>query len=292
MKSLTIVIPTYNEFETLPNFLPDWVKVCNEKKWDLIIVNDGSTDGTKIFLEEFPHYDNLQIIHHKLNKGYGAALKTGIRASISRFVCTMDSDGQHSLSSVSELLDVIIEENADLVIGMRENLNQRFSFRSLGKMLIRFISRITVPNTIRDLNSGMKIYYTDLAKRYIQYCPNTMAFSDIITLTFLSEKCLVIEHPIIIKPRQGGKSTVNLQSAIDTAVEIINIVMLFNPLRLFMPLGVITFIAGLAWGLPIILRGDGLSIGALFALNVSFFCLILGLLAEQISQIRKAIINS
>lgn len=287
MKKLSVIVPAYNEEETLPGLLNNWVIFCEDRDWNLIIVNDGSKDKTKEYLTKFPPSAHLQIIHHKVNRGYGAAIKSGIQASNSEYVVTIDADGQHDLQSSVELLEYIENEDADLVIGSRENEGRKINFRSVGKSIIRALSRAMVPNRIKDLNSGMKIYRTDLAKRYIRYCPNTMAFSDIITLTFLSEMCLVKEIPITIKQRQGGKSTINIQSAVDTMIEIINIVMLFNPLRLFLPITIVSFIAGLAWGIPFIVQGKGLSVGSLFAFIVSIFSLLLGLVAEQLSQIRK-----
>lgn len=287
MKKLTVVMPAFNEIDTLTLMLDGWVKYCEDRKWDIIIVNDGSNDNSKAFLNKYRRSSALRIFHHKLNRGYGAAIKTGIKNTKSEYIITVDADGQHELDTARKLLDYIQVEDADLVIGSRINSFWELNVRSIGKSMIRALSRIVVPNKIKDLNSGMKIYRVDLAQRFIPYCPNSMAFSDIITLIFLSEKCLVRELPIEIKKRQAGKSTINLQSAIDTIFEVINIVMFFNPLRLFMPITVIFFIAGLAWGIPLIIQNRGLSVGSLFALIVSIISLLLGLIAEQLSQIRK-----
>jgi hypothetical protein len=68
--------------------------------------------------------------------------------------------------------------------------------------------------------------------------------------------------------------------------------MFFNPLRIFFPISVVSFLAGLAWGLPILIQLRGLSVGALFAFIVSIISLLLGLVAEQLSQIRKMLIRS
>ena len=274
MKTLSVIVPVYNEEESLSLLLELWIARCKERDWQFIIVDDGSTDGSHAFLADHLEQAPLTVIRHKINKGYEAAIKTGIRAADSEYVITVDGDGQHSLDSVGDLLQVIQESDADMVIGTRVNIS-KFSLREVGKGIIKWISRIMIPNHIKDLNSGMKIYQTELARKYMVTCPNTMAFSDIISLTFLHNRCLVLETPINVMPRKGGKSTISYKTAIDTVIEIVNIVMLFNPLRLFIPISLISILAGLAWGLPIFLDGRGLSTWALFALIIGFISILL-----------------
>jgi glycosyltransferase involved in cell wall biosynthesis len=291
MNKLSVVVPIYNEAENLPHLLDDWIIFCRNNKFDLIFVDDGSKDDSKNILESIPKSKSIKIIHHKVNRGYGAAIKTGIVYVDTDYVITIDADGQHELTSILDLLREIQTHDADMIIGNRGKSNYTFTLRNIGKGLIRTVSKVLIPNNIKDLNSGMKIYRTELAKRYIKICPDTMAYSDVIALTFITEGALVLEHPITIKPRLGGKSTINIRSAIDTLLEIVNIVMFFNPLRLFLPLSIIFFLAGLGWGLPILIQGRGLSVGSLFAFIVSIISLLLGLVAEQLSQIRKLMVR-
>ena len=177
-----------------------------------------------------------------------------------------------------------------MIIGTRSSKSS-FTIRGLGKSVIRAISRFLLPNAISDLNSGLKIYQTDLAKKFLRVCPNTMAFSDIITLTFLAERCKVTELPITIQQRIAGKSKITLSSAFDTVMEIINIVVFFNPLRVFIPASLAFLLLGLAWGIPIVLQGRGVSVGALLAFTLASIFFVIGLLAEQLSQIRKMLIR-
>jgi len=292
MKKLSIIIPIYNEAENLPHLSEEWTAFCKKNGFDLILVNDGSRDRTREILANLPKSDFVKVLNHKVNRGYGGAIKTGIRNVETNYVVTVDADGQHELSSILDLLAKLEACDADMVIGARGKANRVPSLRNTGKALIRWVSRMLIPNKISDLNSGMKLYRTDLAKQYMDACPDSMAYSDVIALTFISEGALVVEHPIIIKPRQGGKSTINLHSAVNTVQEIINMVMFFNPLRIFVPVSVICFLAGLGWGLPILIQGRGLSVGSLFAFIVSIICMLLGLVAEQLSQIRKMLIRT
>jgi len=93
--ALTIIIPAYNEAANLVVILPSLLEFCRQQECKLIIVNDGSTDNTKEILDAHQGTTFFSAIHHKLNKGYGAAIKSGIRASDTDYVITIDADGQH-----------------------------------------------------------------------------------------------------------------------------------------------------------------------------------------------------
>jgi hypothetical protein len=117
-------------------------------------------------------------------------------------------------------------------------------------------------------------------------CPDTMDFSDVITLVFLSERNLVLEYPIHVKPRKVGASTITTFTAFETVIQVLNIVLMFNPLRVFLPLSGLCILAGLAWGIPIVLLGRGVSVGAMLAIVTGLLFFVLGLLASQLSAIR------
>ena len=140
---------------------------------------------------------------------------------------------------------------------------------------------------IYDINSGMKIYLTALARKYIHLAPDTMAFSDIITLVFINNRHLVLEEPITISSRLKGKSTIGMQTAFQTVMEIVNILVLFNPMKIFLPISVLTFIVTLVWGLPLVLEGRGISTGTLLGVVATMIFFFLGLITEQLSQIRR-----
>src|SRR2546425_1067053 len=108
------------------------------------------------------------------------------------------------------------------------------------------------------------------------------------TLIFISEHQLVKEHPITIRKRLTGESTITAHTALETVLEIFNIITLFNPMRIFLPIALVSFLAGIVWGLPIILQGRGVSIGAMLGITTGIICFFLGLIAEQLSSIRKS----
>lgn len=285
--SLTIVIPCYNEEGSLKKFLPSVIDLACENNWKIIVVNDGSTDSSKsILLEMNGMHSNLEVITHNINKGYGAALKSGISNSLTEFTATMDADGQHFPEDIEALMAIRNESNADMVIGSRE-AGAGGAYRSFGKWIIRNLSTALARTNIYDINSGMKLFRTATAKDMLSICPDTMAFSDIIAISFAFQKNLVIEHPIRIRERLSGKSTIGINTAIETVHEILNIVMLFNPIRIFLPIAVIMFVFGLLWGIPIMIAGRGVSVGAALLMLMGLIIFLLGLIAEQLSHIRK-----
>lgn len=285
--SLSIVIPAYNEEASIDKFLPELLIFCNKHNYSLIIVNDGSKDNTKSILDKYSD-KVLTVIHHKVNKGYGGAIKTGIENSNSKYIITIDADGQHVIEEITKLHELIISSDADMIVGNR-GLETKSYYRNIGKWIIRKIARVLMPLNIEDINSGMKIYDASLAKKYIKLCPDTMAYSDIILLTFINQRHLVIETPIQIKPRIAGESTIGINTAIDTVREILNIVILFNPMRIFLPVSLFFIIISLIWAAPILIEGRGVSVGAMLGLVCGILCFFIGLLAEQFSLIRKQI---
>ncbi|MEP7146452.1 MAG: glycosyltransferase family 2 protein [bacterium] len=284
---ITIVIPCYNEEESLPLFLPGLFKYSKEKNCKVIIINDGSTDSTEKILNEYSMQDNFTFINHKLNMGYGGALKTAIKNVRSEYLVSIDADGQHYLEDIDLLYEKLLETDADMVVGSRKEIKSEDAYRTTGKWIIRNISGLLVNSGVYDINSGMKLYKTELAQKYINLCPDTMAFSDIITLIFSANKHLVVEQPVRIKKRTGGKSTVGLNTAFDTVMEVLNIVMLFNPIKIFLPLSLIFFVLGVVWGVPIIIAGRGVSVGAALLILMGVITFLLGLIAEQLSLLRK-----
>ena len=288
MDNLTIVIPAYNEERALSLFLPELISFCRANGGSLIIVNDGSKDNTAALLAEFDKESFFTPLHHKVNRGYGGALKSGLCAAATEYVITIDADGQHRLADVEALYQVMLENDADLVIGKRQ-IEKESRYRKFGKSLIRSVASLLMPIHIRDLNSGMKIYRTEQAKRYICLCPNTMAFSDVITLVFINQQRLVMEHPINTLPRVSGTSTITTKTAFETVMEILHIVTMFNPMRIFLPPAFFFLLFSAVWGLPIMFRGEGISVGTLFLFVTGLLFFFLGLLAEQLSLIRKSI---
>jgi glycosyltransferase involved in cell wall biosynthesis len=284
-QELTIVIPVYNEAESLPCFLPELISNCEAKQWQLILVNDGSKDETADILSSLEE-PFVRVLTHKVNRGYGGALKTGLSAVKTPYVVTIDGDGQHQLSDIETIYQYALKTDSDMLIGSRSEMEHVNLYREFGKWLIRSFTRILVPLPIHDLNSGFKLYRTDLVQKYLPLCPDAMAFSDVITLLFLNQGHLVLEFPISVKKRVAGSSSIGTHTAFQTVMEILNLAMLVNPLRIFLPLSIFCIVFGLLWGIPIVLAGRGVSVGSMLAIVLGALFFFLGLIASQLASIR------
>ncbi len=289
-EDLTVIVPLYNEEEFLSSLMAELVPYCNNYGWRLILVDDGSTDETGTILQKYAEYEGVQIISHKLNRGYGAAIKSGIRAADTTYAVTIDGDGQHYLSDINKLMKFAIETDADLVVGNRGSDTSN-AYRMMGKHIIRFVAKLLMDVPIQDLNSGLKLHRTQLAKKYINVCPDSMAFSEFITLVYINYRDLVLEFPVRIRERQGGKSTINILNAFEAVAEIINLIVLFKPLRVFLFLSFGAIIVGFVWGVRFVLQGRGVSVGSMLAIVIGVLLFSLGLLAKQLSTIYLSMIS-
>lgn len=289
---VTIIIPAYNEAENLQQVLAQMKEFAIENNFKVIIVNDGSTDNSMDLINQFADNSNFKAIHHKTNLGYGAAIKTAIRASDTTYVITIDADGQHSITDILKLYNEIKKRDADLIIGSRYRQKSSTVSRGIGKSIIRSFVRILIKVPVYDINSGMKIYKTALAKKYIRLTPDTMAFSDIITIVFVYFNGFVKEVPISINERANGKSTINYRTGLITLKEILFIATTFAPFKFFTLMASIILVFTLCWGIPFIYMGRGITSGTASGILVSVLLWSLGVIAQLISGIRKDLIEN
>jgi glycosyltransferase involved in cell wall biosynthesis len=274
--ALTVVIPAFNEATALPAVLEAL------RRWSvspaIIVVDDGSTDDTAARAR----VDGVTVITHPANLGYGAALKTGIRQATTPFVATFDADGQHGLESLERLWEQ--RHHADMVVGSRSGLNGPV-WRMPGKWWLGLMARYLSRQSIPDLNSGLRVYRRDVLTRYMHLCPTGFSFTTTITMALASRGWRVVYVPIRVN-RRDGRSTVTVATGLQTILLVLRIVTLFNPLRFFVPFSAVVIGSGVLWGVPIALAGRGVSVGAMLAIVTGVIVFALGLLCDQISQLR------
>lgn len=285
---LSIVIPAYNEGKNIGKVLESLIAFAVPYRLCVIVVNDGSKDNTLEVLKAFQHQHpemHLKVVSHSLNRGYGAAIKTGIQHTDTTYIVTIDADGQHDLNDIPVLYRKLVDEQADLCIGDRKFQGSSIS-RNLIKRLVLFFVRKATGIAINDLNSGMKMYKTSIAKKLIRYAPNGMPFSDVIVLLHHQFRYKIVEEEIHIRKRINGKSTINYKTAIQTIAEVAQIIINFFPFKFFCYIAVLLFLAGSVWGAPLILAGKGLSTGTSFLLLTSINFLFFGIVLESVVRSR------
>ncbi len=275
---LTIVIPCYNEQENIPKVLPDVTAYCLQRNFRCIVVNDGSKDNSLIELKKFSN-EYLTVYSHSRNRGYGAAIKTGIRRCETEYVVTIDADGQHTLEDIDKMLEILIRENADICVGNR-NSKGSTALRNFAKSIIVRFSKAFINIKINDLNSGMKMYKTNVVKYMVKFAPNGMPFSDVIVLLFHQFRFKIIEEPINIKPREHGTSTISYKTAIETLYEIMYIIIHFIPLRFFGAIGLAILSFGIVWGAGFVAKGMGVTAGTALCVLSGLIFIGFGILLE------------
>lgn len=278
-KKVTILIPAFNESQAIGFVIEHIHAICSEVVQEVIVIDDGSSDDTAYIAKNA----GATVIRHKQNLGYGAALKTGIRHAKTEFILTMDADGQHQAEDVLGLWEVA--DACDMVVGQRISLLHSPLWRMPGKWLLWSMANYLTRRKIPDLNSGLRLIRREVALRYLHLCPSGFSFSTTITMALLSRGYSVAYVPIQVKKRVG-KSTVSVTTGLDTIILILRIAALFNPLRVFIPISLLIGLVGLAWGIPYALVGRGVSVGSMLAIVTAILIFGLGMLCDQISQLR------
>lgn len=278
---LTIVVPIYNEADSVAGVLTQLASLAAENEWEVIAVDDCSTDESWQIIQECA---GLHAIRHTRNRGYGAALKTGIRRARGDWVAMMDADGQHD---PRELLKLLSDTRSyDLVVGKRGSYRYAPLWRAPGKWFLTRFCSFLVRQHIPDLNSGMRIFRREIALRYLHLLPDGFSFTTTSTLIFFNRGYSVQYTPIDIQPRQGS-SQVSLATGFETLLLILRIAALFNPMALFLPASGLLFISGILWGVPYVLKAQGVSVGALLLILVGVLVFFIGLLVDQVASLRK-----
>jgi glycosyltransferase involved in cell wall biosynthesis len=281
-KPVSVIIPAYNEEGGLGGTLDQLVKGKYHEKYEIIVVDDGSTDRTREIAESYP----VRVISHTVNKGYGASLKTGIRKAAGHKIVFMDSDGQHNPKFLDTLVSMLDEH--EMVIGCRSEDSFQVKNRKAGKKLIRLVGEFLVEQKLPDYNSGFRGFSKELIKDMLHFMPNGFSFSTTSTLAFMKEGYNIGTFPIVVEERVGRRSNVKfVKDGTKTLMLLLRIIMLFNPLKIFLPASLIAGFAGLAYGIWGFVIADRFSNGAIILITLGMILFFIGLIADQISLLNR-----
>ncbi|MFW5983278.1 MAG: glycosyltransferase family 2 protein [bacterium] len=279
---VSIIIPAYNEEDVISDTLKKLTNEGLHEKYEIIIIDDGSTDKTPDILNKFP----ILVYNHFQNKGYGAALKTGIRKAKGEKIILMDSDGQHDPKYIPEIINSL--ENCDMVIGERTAASHQVKNRQFGKLLIKKTGEYLVEQKLPDYNSGFRGIRKEIIKDMLNIMPNGFSFSTTSTLAFLKDGYRIKTFPIHVTERIGRKSNVKFaKDGSKTILLLLRIIMLFNPLKIFFPASILTFSTGIIWGVAGFILTTKFPNSALMITTMSMFLFFIGLIADQISILNR-----
>jgi len=281
-QSVSVILPAYNEAEVIGDVLDKLVRLAKEHNWEVIVVDDGSDDGTS----QAAQRDGVKVIRHQENRGYGASIKTGIHAASGQIVAIMDSDGQHDEQDIPRLLEHI--DQHDMVVGERVKGSYNDWMRKPGKWVLGKVANLLAGRKIPDLNSGLRAYRKNLLLKLIHLMPDGFSFSTTSTVAYLSMNLRVKYIPIKTRPRVGTSTVKQVRHGMGTILLMLRLIVLFNPLKVFLPASIVIFLTGIAYQVFIILReGWHVRGGAIVTLIAAIQTFLFGLMIDQISCIRR-----
>jgi glycosyltransferase involved in cell wall biosynthesis len=278
---LAVILPAFNEIggiaETLAR-VRDVLAGLNCSS-EIIVVDDGSTDGTGDKARAL----NAKVLVHPYNRGYGAALKTGILATQAELVMIMDADCTYPPDAIPRLLSNA--QGADMVVGARELTSTGVVWvRRPAKWLLNRLASYLVGRHVPDLNSGQRVMKRSTVLRYMHLCPEGFSFTSTITLAMMSNGHLVLWEPIEYSQRKGD-SKIRPSHFAGFVLLVVRAIVLFNPLKVFLPLGAGLFVIGIGKLVQDIVL-ENLSETAVMAFLAAIVVWSVGLLADMIARLQ------
>ena len=275
---VTILLPAYNE----AGVIGETIRAIRalHPDFEILVVDDGSTDNTMREAMEA----GANVWPHPYNIGNGAAIKSGLRCARGEWVLMMDADGQHKPEDIARLLEH--KDRYDMVVGARTRQSETSAHRDLANWVYnRFASYVT-RFKVEDLTSGFRLVRLSVARQFIYLLPNTFSYPSTLTLGYLRSGRTVKYIPIQTKARVGKSKIKLLKDGARFFLIITKIASLFSPFRVFLPISMGFFVTGLCYyAYTFLTQGRFTNMSALL-FNSSIIIFMIGLVAEQISQMR------
>ena len=239
-RGVTIVVPAYNEQDGIEGVVQRLDALSLAVPVEILVVDDGSSDGTPLVLERLKtRFKSLRVEKHLVNRGYGAALKTGFARARHDVVVITDGDGTYPENKIQELL-ARIDDGADMAVGSRTGVEVHIPLvRRPAKAFLRVLASFLAGTPIPDLNSGLRAIRRELVLMYRPILPSGFSFTTTITLAALTNDHRVDYVPIDYAKRAGFSKIRPLRDTIGFTALILRTVMYFNPLKVFVPLAVL-----------------------------------------------------
>ncbi len=233
---MTIVVPVYNEERGVEPVVERLSALDLGVPVEVLLVNDGSTDGTGPILERLEReHELVRVVKHPVNRGYGAALKTGFAAAANEIVVITDADGTYPEDRIRDLI-ACIDDGAEMAVGARVGENVHIPLvRRPAKAVLRGLASFLAGTPIPDLNSGLRAFRRELVLQYRPILPEGFSFTTTITLASLTNHHRVDYVTIDYAHREGNSKIRPIQDTLGFTSLIIRTVLYFNPLKVFYP---------------------------------------------------------
>ena len=277
--SASIIIPAFNEEEGIEKVLIQLKSLNLGENNEIIVVDDCSTDQTF----QMASIEGIKVIHHEQNLGYGAALKTGIRNATNDIIVIIDADGSYPIKDIPLISKNM--EHADMVVGARVGKKVHIPIlRKPAKWFINKLANRLSGIKIPDLNSGLRAMRKDKVERFFSILPDSFSFTTTITLAFLTNGYSVKYIPIEYYKRKGKSKIHPIKDTLNYFQLVVRTIMYFDPLKIFLPLSFIFFIASATVLIVSWLSGQLMDVTTVILFVAGIQLLAIGMIADLIDK--------
>jgi polyisoprenyl-phosphate glycosyltransferase len=288
---VTIVLPCYNE---QGHVATEVERICaamdsSGYAYELLAFDDASTDGTLASLQEIaPQFPMMRIVHFDRNGGSGTVRRIGTQQARGDIVVWTDADMSYPNERIPELVQTLEKDHMlDQVVGARTSEQGTHKIlRVPAKWFIRKIAEILTNASIPDLNSGLRAFRREVSLPYLRLLPPGFSCVTTITLAFLCNQHDVRYVPIEYAKRSGTSKFKFFKDAYRYILQVLRMVMYFNPLKVLMPVALFLLALGVAKGIF-----DMVVHPLLFAIN-TILILMSGLIIASMALLADLIVRS
>ena len=274
----SIVIPAFNEAASIGPLIS---ALSSAASWhEVLVIDDGSTDATG----DQAAAAGARVIRHPYNKGNGAAVKTGIRRAMGRFILIVDADGQHRPADAARLVSHL--DAYDLVVGARSGQSQATAVRRLGNDLLNRVASYLAERPVPDLTSGFRAARRECLLEFVHLLPNGFSTPTTTTLAFMKAGYSVRFEPVEAAPREGASKIRLGPDGVRFFLILLKVITIYSPLRIFLPISAAAFVLGAAYAVWTIVTQSHVTNSSVLLILMSIVILLVGLVSEQISSLR------
>ncbi|MFC1576790.1 glycosyltransferase family 2 protein [Candidatus Omnitrophota bacterium] len=284
-EGLSIIVPVYNEESSIGQTIEFFSGLAEKHRdFEVIFIDDGSRDKTSEALKALKH-DRVKVLTHPKNKGYGGALKSGIRESSHPYIAITDGDASYPNEKIPDMFQTALREKAVMVVGSRTGKTVEIAaMRKFAKYFLRKLAEYLAQEEIPDLNSGLRIIKKDAIVRFLRFFPNGFSFTSSTTLSFMAYNYKIIYTPINYFKRKGKSKIRPVKDTISFFQLIIRTVMFFNPLKVFFPISVSFILAALLVLIVSYILGNVMDITTILLFVTGLNFLAIGMVADLIAK--------
>ncbi len=280
--TISVIVPAYNEERSIAGTVSRIKKAMEGAglDYELVVVDDGSKDSTGKILAKA---EGIKVITHEVNLGYGASIKDGIRRSGGELIVITDADGTYPVDEIPKLVESM--PDYDMVVGVRDKKNVPL-VRRPAKLFLSLMANFLSAKRIPDLNSGLRVFRRELAEKFWNLFPDGFSFTTTITMAALTNSYRVKFTPIRYFKREGKSSIHPIRDTVGFFQLIFRLSLYFNPLKVFIPLSLLFFIAAVLRALRDVFSSADQHIGnlAIVLFFMSFQLFFFGLIADIINK--------